>query len=137
MTYDPDKEAYERDWCCAPRCKLTSESIFQGKGWCDKHYVERFALNPPEVYEHEDDCECVRCVSPKRRTKEAKPGVKWEQRTPLTLAEAQKPKEEVFISPDYGSIEEYTQKTGKRFRMTKDQKLRNKTREEAFKEIYG
>ena len=32
------------------------------------------------------------------------------------------------------SIQEYTQSTGKRFRMTKDQKDRGVSREEAFKE---
>mgnify|MGYP003127611816 CR=1 FL=1 len=35
----------------------------------------------------------------------------------------------------YESIEEYTEKTGKRFRMTKDQKLRGLTRDAAFKEF--
>lgn len=40
-------------------------------------------------------------------------------------------------SPNYQSIEDYTEKTGKRFRMTKDQKNRNLTREEAFAETYG
>tara|TARA_R110001583_G_scaffold39038_1_gene125515 strand:+ start:9031 stop:9315 length:285 start_codon:yes stop_codon:yes gene_type:complete len=37
----------------------------------------------------------------------------------------------------FESIEDYTQKTGKRFRMTKDQKHRGLSREEAFKELYG
>ena len=37
--------------------------------------------------------------------------------------------------PLYESIEEYTAKTGKRFRMTKDQKQRNLTRDEAFSEF--
>jgi hypothetical protein len=35
----------------------------------------------------------------------------------------------------YESIEQYTQVTGKRFRMTKDQKARNISREEAFQEF--
>jgi len=35
----------------------------------------------------------------------------------------------------YESIEDYTAKTGKRFRMTKDQKTRNISREEAFTEF--
>jgi len=35
----------------------------------------------------------------------------------------------------YESIEHYTQLTGKRFRMTKDQKNRNISREEAFQEF--
>ena len=35
----------------------------------------------------------------------------------------------------YENIEDYKQKTGKRFRMTKDQKLRKLTREAAFIEF--
>mgnify|MGYP003676881215 CR=1 FL=1 len=35
----------------------------------------------------------------------------------------------------YESIEDFTAKTGKRFRMTKDQKQRNLTRDEAFSEF--
>ena len=35
----------------------------------------------------------------------------------------------------YPSIEEYTKQTGKRFRMTKEQKGRNLSRDEAFKEL--
>lgn len=36
----------------------------------------------------------------------------------------------------YESIEEYTTKTGKRFRMNKEQKERGLTREEAFDELF-
>ena len=36
----------------------------------------------------------------------------------------------------YASIEEYTAKTGKRFRMSKDQKEREISREEAFSELH-
>jgi hypothetical protein len=36
----------------------------------------------------------------------------------------------------YESIEEYKEKTGKRFRMTREQKERGVSREEAFKEIW-
>jgi hypothetical protein len=39
------------------------------------------------------------------------------------------------LNPLYESIEDYTEKTGKRFRMTKDQKERTLTREEAFSEF--
>jgi hypothetical protein len=39
------------------------------------------------------------------------------------------------INPLYESIEDFTAKTGKRFRMTKDQKQRNLTRDEAFSEF--
>ena len=49
-----------------------------------------------------------------------------------------------FVAPDkehfpnlYESIEDYTTQTGKRFRMTKNQKTRELTREDAFKEMYG
>ena len=37
----------------------------------------------------------------------------------------------------YESIEDYTAKTGKRFRMTKAQKELGLTREEAFSQTYG
>ena len=37
----------------------------------------------------------------------------------------------------YESIEDYTSKTGKRFRMTKDQKSRELSREQAFNETWG
>jgi len=36
----------------------------------------------------------------------------------------------------YESIQDYTQQTGKRFRMTKEQKSRNLSREQAFSEMY-
>ena len=39
-------------------------------------------------------------------------------------------------NPAYTCIAEYTEQTGKRFRMTKEQKSRNLTREEAFSEMY-
>ena len=38
--------------------------------------------------------------------------------------------------PEYASIEEYTGETGKRFRMSKEQKERGLTRQEAFAELY-
>ena len=37
----------------------------------------------------------------------------------------------------YESIEDYTTVTGKRFRMTKEQKQRGLTREQAFTETFG
>ena len=40
-------------------------------------------------------------------------------------------------TPFYVSIEDYTTITGKRFRMTKDQKARNLSREDAFTETFG
>jgi len=36
----------------------------------------------------------------------------------------------------YSTIKEYTEETGKRFRMSKDQKERGLTREEAFAELH-
>ena len=46
----------------------------------------------------------------------------------------QQKKEETII---YESIEDYTAQTGKRFRMTKEQKSRELSREEAFNETFG
>ena len=37
----------------------------------------------------------------------------------------------------YESIQDYKEKTGKRFRMTKEQKARNLSRDEAFNETFG
>ena len=37
----------------------------------------------------------------------------------------------------YESIQDYTNQTGKRFRMTKEQKSRNLSREQAFNETFG
>ena len=37
----------------------------------------------------------------------------------------------------YRSIEDYTRQTGKRFRITPDEKQRNLTRQQAFEERYG
>ena len=37
----------------------------------------------------------------------------------------------------YLTIEDYTRQTGKRFRMTKDQKARDLSREDAFTETFG
>jgi hypothetical protein len=46
-------------------------------------------------------------------------------------------KEQPTTSSLYESIEDYTAQTGKRFRMTKEQKNLGLTREEAFTETYG
>ena len=45
-------------------------------------------------------------------------------------------KEDPAEASAYSSIEEYTQETGKRFRMSKEQKERGLTRQEAFAELY-
>jgi len=47
------------------------------------------------------------------------------------------PIEEQSNPPMYESIEDYTTKTGKRFRMTKNQKARDLSREDAFTETFG
>ena len=47
------------------------------------------------------------------------------------------PQEEQPQETLYESIEEYVTKTGKRFRMTKDQKQRDLSREQAFAETFG
>lgn len=71
-------------------------------------------------------------------------GVLTEQRSVLNYSDAkhvQKEEKEVQTKPQAGrmymSIEDYTAKTSRRFRMTKDQKARNLTREQAFEETYG
>jgi len=56
--------------------------------------------------------------------------------------EQKKPKqsslvEKQSLTPLYTTLEEYTSVTGKRFRMTKDQKQRDLSREEAFNETFG
>lgn len=48
----------------------------------------------------------------------------------------EKNEEPLQSEQQYSTIEEYTAVTGKRFRMTKDQKERGLTREEAFTEIH-
>jgi len=40
-------------------------------------------------------------------------------------------------TPVYESVEDYATKTGKRFRMLKEQKERGLTRDQAFNETYG
>tara|TARA_R110000824_G_scaffold120991_4_gene276813 strand:- start:261 stop:500 length:240 start_codon:yes stop_codon:yes gene_type:complete len=47
-----------------------------------------------------------------------------------------KQEESSQADPKYATIQEYTDQTGKRFRMNKDQKERGLTREEAFTELY-
>ena len=47
-----------------------------------------------------------------------------------------KQEESLPASPKYASIEEYTSATGKRFRMSKQQKERGLSRQEAFAELH-
>jgi len=59
-------------------------------------------------------------------------------RKPIMQNETEKaPLEEQPQETLYESIEEYITKTGKRFRMTKDQKQRDLSREQAFTETFG
>ena len=48
----------------------------------------------------------------------------------------EKKKDSMPSTPRYSNISEYTEQTGKRFRMNKDQKDRGLTREEAFAELH-
>ena len=50
---------------------------------------------------------------------------------------APKVKEQPKTSSLYESIEDYTAQTGKRFRMTKEQKNLGLTRDEAFNQTFG
>ena len=54
-----------------------------------------------------------------------------------TQTEPSPQQEQPASNPKYTCIAEYMEQTGKRFRMTKDQKQRELTREEAFIETYG
>ena len=66
--------------------------------------------------------------------KEIKPKV----RKPIMQTQPEPaPQEEQPQEALYESIEDYTGKTGKRFRMTKDQKQRELSREQAFAETFG
>jgi len=47
------------------------------------------------------------------------------------------PQQEQPQQSQYTCIAEYTEQTGKRFRMTKNQKERGLSRDEAFSEMYG
>ena len=59
------------------------------------------------------------------------------KKKPMEMQEAAPHEELQPMEEAYESIEEYTSKTGKRFRMLKDQKARGLTREEAFTETFG
>jgi len=54
-----------------------------------------------------------------------------------TQTEPSPQQEQPASNPKYTCIAEYMEQTGKRFRMTKDQKQRELTREEAFNETFG
>tara|TARA_R110000737_G_scaffold50703_1_gene71704 strand:- start:309 stop:632 length:324 start_codon:yes stop_codon:yes gene_type:complete len=72
------------------------------------------------------------------------PNTKVTHTNPLDIGETTMQSETIKPDPNrdhfpnlYESIEDYTAQTGKRFRMTKNQKTRELTREDAFKEMYG
>jgi hypothetical protein len=110
MKYDPELENEQKDWCQAKRCRETSDIIYKRKGYCSYHFEEYFSLQKELI--EDDYCDCDDC----------NPG-------------GEKSQEVVETEPLYASIEEYKRATGKRFRMTKEQKLRGLSRDEAFKEF--
>ena len=130
--YDPALESNRKDWCQGKRCRDVSDIIFKGKGYCDYHYEELFSLNPTVS---DQPCDCPDCSAPVTVYQEHKVGSTYEQRSTLTLAELNKPEKVKKIESRWASIEAYKEATGKRFRMTKDQKSRGLSRDQAFKEF--
>ena len=112
--YDPDLEHRRKDWCQAKRCKERSDVIYKRKGYCSHHFEEYFSLQTIIEDEggYDDSCDCDDC-NPKEEVSQ----------------------EVVEREPLYATIEAYKEATGKRFRMTKEQKLRGLTRDQAFKEF--
>ena len=62
---------------------------------------------------------------------------KTKEKTMDTQVETAPQEELTTVDESYESIEAYTERTGKRFRMLKEQKSRGLTREEAFAELHG
>tara|TARA_R110001583_G_C5365765_1_gene382118 strand:- start:71 stop:472 length:402 start_codon:yes stop_codon:yes gene_type:complete len=130
--YNPELESRRKDYCQAKRCKEPSDIIVQGKGYCDYHYEELFRLNETV---NDQPCECPDCSAPVASFQEHKVGSTYEQRSTLTLAELNKPEKVKKKEIPLANIEAYKEATGKRFRMTKDQKSRGLSRGQAFKEF--
>ena len=130
--YNPELESRRKDYCQAKRCKEPSDIIVQGKGYCDYHYEELFRLNETV---NDQPCECPDCSAPVASLQEHKSGSTSEQRSILTPGDLNKPEKVKKIESRWASIEAYKEATGKRFRMTKDQKSRKLSREDAFKEF--
>jgi hypothetical protein len=130
--YDPELESRRKDWCQAKRCKEPSDIIVQGKGYCDYCYEELFRLND---YTNDEPCDCSDCMASVASFQEHKSGATSEQRSILTPADLNKSKKVEKKETLWASIEAYKEATGKRFRMTKDQKSRGLSRETAFKEF--
>ena len=111
--------SHHEDICDAVKCKTESDIILLYLGiyedgvvdFCDKHYKEYLEGIFDYAKEHE-----------KRHT--------------VNIIETDWSTEyKCEFLPKYASIEEYTEKTGKRFRMTKEQKERGLDRDGAFKEF--
>jgi len=131
MMYDPELESKRKDWCQAKRCKEPSDIIVQGKGYCDYHYEYLFRLNDHIENEY---CGCSDCTAPVTNQKVSTETL-YEQRSVLVPADLNKSKKVEKKETRWASIEAYKEATGKRFRMTKDQKARGLSREQAFKEF--
>ena len=130
--YDPELEKRRKDWCQAKRCKEPSDIIVKGKGYCDHCYGELFRLNDytdDEPYDSSDSMESVASFQ------KPESGSTTEQKSVLTSADLNKSKKVEKKETLWASIEAYKEATGKRFRMTKDQKSRKLSREQAFKEF--
>ena len=110
--YDPVLEQKQKDYCQGKRCREVSDIIVKGKGYCDYHYDELFSLHKNPMPHDLVDCGCSDC-----------------------MPEGSVPQEVVVTQPQYASIEEYKRATGKRYRMTKEQKLRGLTRDQAVTEF--
>ena len=61
----------------------------------------------------------------------------YNKETKMEMQPLKTPNGEQAQTQVYESIQDYTEKTGKRFRMTKDQKSRQLSREAAFAETFG
>ena len=130
--YDPALESKRKDWCQGKRCRDVSDIIVKGKGYCDHHYEELFSINQTVS---DEPCDCPDCSAPVTGYQEHKAGSTFEQRSTLTLAELNKPGKVKEKETPLATIEAYKEATGKRFRMTKDQKSRGLSRGQAFKEF--
>lgn len=109
--FDPDRERERRDYCQYKRCKEVSDVIYLGNGYCDKHFAE---IIGSQMSSGPHSCDCSDCMGGGCIRQEV-----------------------VESEPTYASIEAWSEATGKRFRMTKAQKERGLTRQEAFSETHG
>lgn len=112
MDFDPVLEQTQMDYCQGKRCRYVSDIIVKRKGYCMHHYAEIFGLDMNPAPHDPVDCGCSDC-----------------------MPDGQVIQEKVVSDPQYASIEEYRRATGKRYRMTKEQKLRGLTRDQSFLEF--